>query len=313
MMTPRPPLLIANAFHPDTIAALDALYDTHKLWLLDDPDQEELIARLAPDCVAVATASWATNPLIYQLPNLQLISCFGVGTDGIDFGITRARGIHVTNTPRVLNDAVADIALALILSTSRNLIQADQFVRAGQWSQGPFPFGRSLAGKTLGIIGMGAIGEDIALRALACRMKIAYHNRSPKAVPFPYYNSIGALAKVSDILLSMLPGGRETEGIVDMKVFRALGPEGIFLNVGRGSTVNEADLIAALQQGVIAGAGLDVYAREPQVPEALRAMPNVVLFPHIGSATVETRRAMGQLVIDNLAAHFAGEPLLTPL
>lgn len=314
MTSTRPPLLIANTFHPDTLAVLDTQYDTHKLWLLQDPqEQQALITRLAPDCVAVATASWATNPLIYQLPNLQLISCFGVGTDGIDFGITRARGIQVTNTPRVLNDAVADLALALILSTSRNLINADQYVRAGHWPQAPFPCGRSLAGKTLGIIGMGAIGEEIAMRALACRMKIAYHNRSPKAVPFPYYNSIAALAGVSDILLSMLPGGPETERVVNKKVFRALGSEGIFLNVGRGSTVNEDDLIAALQKGVIAGAGLDVYASEPQVPEALRSMPNVVLFPHIGSATVETRRAMGQLVIDNLAAHFAGESLLTPV
>jgi lactate dehydrogenase-like 2-hydroxyacid dehydrogenase len=139
MTNTRPPLLIANAFHADTIAALDAEYDTHKLWLLNEQEQQALITRLAPDCVAVASASWATSPLIYQLPNLQIISCFGVGTDGIDFGITRARGIHVTNTPRVLNDAVADIALALILSTSRNLIQADQFVRSGQWPQGPSP------------------------------------------------------------------------------------------------------------------------------------------------------------------------------
>lgn len=312
-MMNRPPLLIANAFHADTVAALEARYDTHKLWLLDDAQQRALVARLAPDCVAVASASWTTNPLIYELPGLEIISCFGVGVDGIDFGITRARGISVTNTPRVLNDAVADIALGLILATSRSLVQADRFVRAGEWSRRPFPFGQSLAGRTLGIVGMGAIGEEIALRALACRMKIAYHNRRQADLPFPYYDSLEALARDSDILLSMLPGGRETEGLVGMDVFRALGPQGIFLNVGRGSTVRQDELIQALQQGVIAGAGLDVYAREPEVPEALRALPNVVLLPHIGSATVETRQAMGQLVIDNLAAFFAGERLLTPV
>lgn len=307
----RPPLLIANAFHPDTIATLDAQYLTHKLWLLNAEEQQALIASLAPDCTAVATASWATNPLIYQLPNLQLISCFGVGTDGIDFNITRKRGIAVTNTPEVLNDAVADLAMGLVLATTRNLVNADKYVRAGNWLQAPFPFGRSLAGKTLGIIGLGAIGEEIALRALTFKMKIAYHNRKPKAVPFPYHESIAALASHSDILLSMLPGGSETERILNLPVFEALGPQGIFINLGRGSTVDEPALITALEQGLIAAAGLDVYANEPHVPEPLLRMPQVVLLPHIGSGTVETRTAMGRLVIANLAAHFHGQALLT--
>ncbi|MCP5356770.1 MAG: 2-hydroxyacid dehydrogenase [Pseudomonadales bacterium] len=309
----RPPLLIANAFHPDTIALLDAQYDTHKLWLLPASEQARLIATLSPVCEAVASASWATNPLIYQLPNLRIISCFGVGVDGIDFGITRSRGIQVTNTPTVLNDAVADIAMSLVLATSRNLINADAWARSGQWQNGPFPFGSNLAGKTLGILGLGAIGEEIALRALAFRMKIAYHNRQKKDLPFRYCESIVELAESSDILLSMLPGGRETEKIVDAAVFDALGPQGIFINVGRGSTVDEDALIVALRDKRIAAAGLDVYAKEPQVPEGLRALPNTVLFPHIGSATVETRRAMGQLVVDNLAAYFAGDALLTPV
>ena len=309
----RPPLLIANSFHPETLAKLDAQYDTHKLWLLDSPqEQQALIERLAPVCEAVATASWATNALIYKLPHLKLISCFGVGTDGIDFNITRARGIHVTNTPRVLNDAVADLAMALVLATSRNLINADRYVRDGKWLQAPLPLSSSLAGKTLGIIGLGAIGEEIANRATAFKMQIAYHNRQPKNLPWRYYPSLNALARASDILLCMLPGGAATSRMLNMAVFRELGPQGIFINVGRGSSVDEVDLVAALQQSVIAGAGLDVYASEPRVPEALLGMPNVVLFPHIGSATVETRRAMGQLTLDNLAAHFAGQPLLTP-
>tara|TARA_R110001592_G_scaffold108953_1_gene304294 strand:- start:834 stop:1787 length:954 start_codon:yes stop_codon:yes gene_type:complete len=310
----RQPLLIANNFHPETIALLDQEYDTHKLWLLESPQQQrDLIAKLSGTCVAVATASWATDPLIYELPELKLISCFGVGVDGIDFDVTKARGIEVSNTPTVLNDAVADLAMGLVLATSRNLINADAHARKGDWELAPFPFGRSLTGKTLGIIGLGAIGEEIALRALAFRMKIAYHNRSRKDLPFPYFDSIAELAKASDILLCMLPGGSATEKIIDKHIFEALGPDGIFINVGRGSCVDEKALIEALSSKQIAAAGLDVYAKEPHIPNALAQLPNAILFPHIGSATVETRRAMGQLVIDNLRAFFAHEDLLTPI
>lgn len=309
----RPPLIITQDFHAETIARLDERFDTCKLWLLSAEEQQRAIEQLAPTCEAVASASWATNPLIYTLPRLKLISCFGVGVDGIDFEITRERGIQVTNTPNVLNDAVADLAMALVLTTSRNLVAADQYVRAGRWPEAPFPFGRNLTGKTLGIVGLGAIGEEIARRAEAFKMKVAYHNRGPQRLPFDYYDSLTALARASDVLLSMLPATPDTRRLLDAEVFRALGPEGIFINVGRGSTVDEEALIEALQQGTIAGAGLDVYANEPQVPEALLSMPNVVLFPHIGSATTETRRAMGQLVLDNLAAHFSDRPLLTPV
>lgn len=310
----RQPLLIANNFHEETIALLDQEYETHKLWLLESPqEQRELIDKLAASCVAVATASWTTDPLIYELPKLKLISCFGVGVDGIDFGITKARGIQVSNTPSVLNDAVADLAMGLVLATSRNLINADAHARKGDWELSPFPFGRSLTGKTLGIIGLGAIGEEIALRALAFRMKIAYHNRSRKDLPFPYYESIAQLAQASDILLCMLPGGSATTKIIDSNIFEALGPDGIFINVGRGSCVDEDALIAALSSGQIAAAGLDVYAKEPQIPKALAKLPNAVLFPHIGSSTVETRRAMGQLVVDNLGAFFDDEDLLSPI
>lgn len=310
----RQTLLIANDFHPETIALLDQEYDTHKLWLLESPqEQRALIDELAAHCSAVATASWATDPLIYELPKLKLISCFGVGVDGIDFGITEARGIQVSNTPTVLNDDVADLAMGLVLATSRNLINADAHARNGDWELSPFPFGRSLTGKTLGIIGLGAIGEEIALRALAFRMKIAYHNRYRKDLPFPYYDSIDELAQASDILLCMLPGGSTTEKIIDDKIFEALGPAGVFINVGRGSCVDEDALIAALSSGQIAAAGLDVYAKEPHLPKALVRLPNAVLFPHIGSATVETRRAMGRLVAGNLEAFFAHKDLLSPI
>lgn len=312
-MSDKPSLLLVNRFHPETISRLDALYSTYKLWEAGDENaQRELIKEIAPHCRVAATAAWQCSPLVYELPGLELLSCFGVGTDGIDFDTTRRCDITVTNTPDVLNDAVADLAMALLLATHRNLINADRHVREGQWLRSGFPFSRSLAGRRLGIVGLGAIGKEIVLRALPCKMHIAYHNRhrNPE-LPYTYHDSLEALARESDVLLSMLPGGAATGKLIDEPAFRALGPEGIFINVGRGSTVNEAALIAALEQGVIAGAGLDVYQNEPHVPEALTALPNVVLFPHIGSATVETRQAMGQLVMDNIAAHFAGKELLT--
>ncbi len=307
------PLLIANEFHSGTVNKLDTLFETHKLWLLSPLNQRKLVEQLKPHCRTVATASWQTNPLIYTLPKLELISCFGVGVDGIDFGITRSRGISVTNTPTVLNDAVADIAIALILATQRNLINADRYVRSHEWLKGPFPLSRSLAGQTLGILGLGNIGEDIARRAQAFKLNIAYHNRRIKDLPFQYYPDIQSLCENVDILLCMLPGGPETENSINLDVFRALGPHSTFINVGRGSSVNEDDLIEALRSGTIASAGLDVYVNEPKVREELISMSNVVLFPHIGSATVETRTGMGDLVIDNLLAWKNGDPLKTPV
>lgn len=310
-MAAKIPLLIANRFHPETIEKLDQQYQTHKLWEVEESKQAALVDSLKDSCRAVATASWATNPLIYQLPKLEIIACFGVGTDGIDFGITRNRGIDVTNTPSVLNDAVADVAMALILATQRRICEADRFVREGQWLNGPLPFGNSLAGRTLGIVGLGAIGEEIATRAQTFKMKIAYHNRNAKSVDYTYCTSLEELAEMSDILLCMLPGGAETDSLINTTVLQKLGPKGTFINVGRGTAVDETALIAALENGTIAGAGLDVYRKEPHVPKALLGMKNVVLLPHIGSATVETRRAMGQLVIDNLEAWSKGKALLT--
>lgn len=307
----KSPLLIANEFHPPTVSRLEELFQVYKLWTLAEDRQQALIDELKPHCKAVATASWSTNPLIYQLPALEIIACFGVGVDGIDFGITGSRNIQVTNTPEVLNDAVADLALALILATQRNLVNADGFVRSGQWPAGPFPFGNSLAGKTLGILGLGSIGEAIAARALPFKLNIAYHNRHDRELPYQYFADPGQLAEASDILLSVLPGGASTEKLVDLPLLQRLGSSGTFINVGRGSCVDESALAEALSRGIIAGAGLDVYANEPRVPATLRSMNNVVLLPHIGSATHETRHGMGQLVIDNLLAWQAKEPLIT--
>ena len=311
-MSDKPALLIVNNFHSPTVGELDARYETHHLWRQSAAGKRELIAQLEGRCEAAASASWVCDEIVYELSSLRVLSCFGVGVDGVDFGRTRAGGIAVTNTPDVLNDAVADLAMALILATTRNIVNADRFVRAGKWLEGPFPFGAGLAGRTLGVLGLGRIGDAIVRRAEPFGLRFAYHNRRRKDdVSFPFFETARELALHSDILLNVLPGGPETQGLVDLEVLDALGPEGIFINVGRGSSVNESALVQALRLGLIAGAGLDVYAAEPRAPEELMTMDNVVLLPHIGSATVETRAAMGKLVVDNLDAWFRSGKLLT--
>ena len=306
-------VLVVNAFHPVTLTKLDSIYATEHLWKLSPEARPEMIKALDGHCRAAATASWECDPLIYQLESLQLIAAFGVGVDGIDFEQTRSRGIRVCNTPDVLNDAVADLAIALMLATTRNMINADRFARRDNWHQGPFPFGTGLAGKTLGILGMGRIGEAVARRALPFQLRLAYHNRNPRDLPYAYFGSVEELAEASDILLCMLPGGAATENIVNAAVLSRLGGEGIFINVGRGSCVDEPALAEALANGTIKAAGLDVYRHEPYVPKALQAQDNVVLMPHIGSATAETRLAMGDLVLKNLEAYFADQDLLTEI
>ena len=311
-MSDKPALLIVNNFHSPTVVELDARYETHHLWRQSAAGKRELIAQLEGRCEAAASASWVCDEIVYELSSLQVLSCFGVGVDGVDFGRTRAGGIAVTNTPDVLNDAVADLAMALILATTRNIVNADRFVRAGKWLEGPFPFGAGLAGRTLGVLGLGRIGDAIVRRAEPFGLRFAYHNRRRKDdISFPFFDTARELALHSDILLNVLPGGPETQGLVDLEVLDALGPAGIFINVGRGSSVNESALVQALRLGLIAGAGLDVYAAEPRAPEELMTMDNVVLLPHIGSATVETRAAMGKLVVDNLDAWFRSGKLLT--
>ena len=304
-------ILIANAFDSETIVKLDEKYITHHLWEYAEKGKTELIRSLDGKCRAVATASWVCDERVYDLRSIKIIAAFGVGVEGINFLETKRKGIKVTNTPGVLNDAVADIAIALILTTMRNIINAEKFVRNSSWEKGPFPPSHSLAGKTLGIVGLGRIGDAIVHRALPFKMKIAYHNRSIKNLPYAYYPSILELADNSDILLCVLPGGEGTRQIIDGQVLQALGPEGIFINVGRGTSVDEKALMAALADGSIAGAGLDVLANEPHVPEPLRKMDNVVLLPHIGSATFETRTEMGDLLINNLEAYFSSKPLLS--
>jgi lactate dehydrogenase-like 2-hydroxyacid dehydrogenase len=243
-----------------------------------------------------------------------MIACCGVGYDGIDVAAARKRNVIVTNTPDVLNDCVADVAMGLLIDASRGIGRGERHVRAGKWLKGGVPLQTRVSGKRLGIIGMGRIGKVIARRAAGFDMKIAYHSRRKVAdVPFTYYDKLVDLAKNSDYLVAIIPGGQETFHLIDEAVLRALGPKGILVNVARGSVVDEAALVKCLQEGALGGAGLDVFEEEPKMSEALWTMENVVLTPHIGSGTHETRAAMSRLTLDNLVAHFAGKPVLTPV
>ena len=308
----KPDLLLVAPIYPPAMAQLDAAYTVHRYW--EAADKPALLARIAPTCKAAATSGAAgiKAEVIRALPNLRMLSCFGVGYDGVDIAACKAAGIKVSNTPDVLNECVADTAWMLLLATVRRAVFNDRFVRSGQWKKGGAPLTDKVWGETLGIVGLGRIGKAIARRAEGFGMKIVYHGRRRQAdVAYDYYADVAEMAKVSRVLLVITPGGKETENIVDARVLAALGKKGYLINVSRGSTVDEAALIAALKDGTIAGAGLDVFNDEPNVPEALLAMDNVVLQPHVGSGTVPTRTAMGQLVFDNLAAFYAGKPLVT--
>lgn len=290
-------------------------FNTHVLWEANDPDA--LIAEVGPTIDAIATDGMVgcKADLMERCPNARIIGCCSVGYDAVDLGAARAHGLRVTNTPDVLNDAVAELTMALMLGLARQIPQADAYVRAGRWDkEGPFVYTGELTGKTVGILGLGRIGKEIAVRCQAMRMRVVYHGRSAQQhQPYPYYADLTEMARDIDWLVVIAPGTPETRAIVSREVLEALGPEGSLVNVARGSLVDETALVEALQQGKLGGAALDVFEAEPSVPEALYAMDNVVLSPHQGSATWKTRRGMGELVIANIQAHFAGKPLLTPV
>lgn len=254
-----------------------------------------------------------SEALLTSLPNLEIISVFGVGYDGVPISRCQQRGIRVTNTPDVLTEDVADIATALVLMTSRNLAAAERFTRASSWPQGAFPLAHALRGKTAGIVGLGRIGKAIAQRLIAHGLKIAYFGRQPQALDYEYFNKLEELAERSDFLIVACPGGSSTKHLINAEVLTALGKDGTLINIARGSVVDETALVAALKAGSIRGAGLDVYENEPYVPAELIASDRVVLLPHVGSATHETRHAMAQLVVENLTAHFEENPLITPV
>jgi lactate dehydrogenase-like 2-hydroxyacid dehydrogenase len=251
---------------------------------------------------------------IVRFPRLEIVCSFGVGYDHIDAGALSARGVVVTHTPDVLTGEVADLGLGLLIATVRQLPQVDRYLRAGKWLERPYPLTTTLRGRKIGILGLGRIGKAIARRLEACDLEIEYHGRKAQPdVAYRHHPTLLGLAQSCDVLMVVASGGAETRHMVNQQVLEALGPDGILINVGRGSVVDEAALVRALQEGKILSAGLDVFEDEPRVPAELVAMEHVVLLPHVGSASVHTRNAMGQLVVDNLVSWFAGQGALTPV
>lgn len=304
--------LLALAPLPDFL--LQPLQDAYRCHdFCRAPDKAGLLNKLGPRIRAVVGQGGThyDEALLRQLPNLEIIAVFGVGYDGVPLDYCRQKGIRVTNTPDVLTDDVADIAVALVLMTSRDLVRASRFLHDGSWQQGQFPLTSALKGKTAGIVGLGRIGKAIAQRLEAFGMRIAYHGRALQAVPYRYVASLTDMACAADFLIVACPGGEATRHLINMDVLLSLGHEGILINIARGSIVDQPALIRALQDRVIKAAGLDVYDNEPHVPQELIQLGNVVLLPHVGSGTIETRQAMARLCIDNLAAHFSGRPLIT--
>ena len=293
---------------PEIQSVLEARYNLHP--------REDLEKVLGIVRGAVTNGHSGPPPeLIDRMPKLEIIASASVGYDGIPVEYARSRGIPVTNTPDVLNDDVADLAIGLMIMTARRLVASDRYVREGRWpAGGEYPLAYKASGKRVGILGMGRIGKEIGKRAEAMNNRVAYHSRNPVMdVTWQHYPDLVELARNSDFLIVIIPSTPQTSKIVSRDVIEALGPDGILVNVARGAVVDEEALVAALQSGKLGGAGLDVFIKEPEVPAALFAMDNVVLQPHVGSATFETRRAMSQLVVDNLDAHFAGRPLLTAI
>jgi lactate dehydrogenase-like 2-hydroxyacid dehydrogenase len=280
------------------------------------------LERLTPEVagkirgIAVTYHTMATDKTAMALfPKLEIVGSFGVGYDHVDSGYARDHNIVVTNTPDVLTEEVADVAMGLLIATLREFVKADRYVRSGLWQTQNYPLSvGSLRDRKIGIVGMGRIGQAIGRRLEASRVPVSYHSRNPaKDVSYKHYPDLIEMAKAVDTLIVIVPGGASTAKMINADVLKALGPRGVLINVARGSVVDEPALVAALKSGTILAAGLDVFAAEPNVPDELKAMQNVVLLPHIGSASVVTRNAMDQLVVDNISNWFAGKPPLTPV
>ncbi len=310
-------VLVVWPIRPDQMAVLEQTYRVHRYDLASDVEKAHMIDSVGEQIRAVVTTHGGgfEKSLLDRLPNLEIVGCASVGFDTLCVSDCQARGIPVTHTPDVLTDDVADMAMMLLLATLRRMLPAVDWIKQGHWvAQGMMPLNTSLKGKTLGIVGLGRIGQAIASRAEAFGMNISYYSRAKKAgVSYKHYDDLMMLAKDVDVLAPVIPGGSATQGLISREVLTALGPDSYFINVSRGSVVDETALVELLAQGAIKGAGLDVFVDEPNVPDALLSMDNVVLQPHCASGTFETRAAMAQLVLDNLAAHFDNKPLLTPI
>ena len=312
----KPEILALVPIYAPTLAELEREYTVHKFWTA--PDADALMSQVAGSVTAVVTTGLAgfTRHHVEALPRLKLIACFGNphGTAAEDKAAARARGIAVTNTPDTISTIVADLAFGLVVTVMRRIVAGDRLVRAGKWPDGPPVPGRDLGGKTCGIIGLGAIGREIARRAEVFGMKVRYHGpRAKPDVPWPYHADLVEMARLSDCLVAMCPLTPATRGLVNARVLDALGPEGYMVNAARGPVVDQQALIAALKERRIAGAALDVFWDEPNVPAEFIAMENVVLTPHIGSTTREIREERGRKMLANLRAHFAGKPVLNPV
>lgn len=313
-MTDKPHLLQIGDVTNRMRGRLEAEFTVAKLF--EQQDRAGFLAARGPDFTAVVTdGHWGVpEDVMAALPNLAVVSSYGVGYDNIDARGCAARGILVSHTPDVLNDEVADTAILLWLAVFRQLIPADRWARSGAWEEmGAYPLTRSVRGTTVGILGLGRIGQTIADRAAAFGADVIYHARSEKPVPHTFHPELADLARAADTLICITPGGSGTRHLVNAEVLAALGPRGVLINVSRGSVVDETALVAALESGAIAGAGLDVFEAEPKIPDALKAMDNVVLTPHVGSATEETRQAMGDLTCDNLSRFLKDGTVLTPV
>ena len=308
-------VLLIGARKPVLVKGLESKVNLH--FLLEAKDQDAFIKDVGHKIGAMALAfthSKVDGAFMSRFPNLEQVSNFGVGYDHVDAKWAGAHGIIVTNTPDVLNEEVADTALGLLLCTVREFPQADRYVRAGKWPQAQYPLAKAtLRDRTVGIVGMGRIGKAIAKRLDAFGVPVVYHSRNPQDVTYKYYPKLLDMAKDVDTLMIIVPGGPATLNMINADVFKALGPRGIVINMARGSVIDEPALIEALKSKTIYSAGLDVFAKEPEVPKELLEMDNIVLLPHLGSSTEVTRAAMDQLVVDNLLAWAAGKPPLTPV
>jgi len=315
-MTPthKPDLILTGPMMALIEEQADRLFTVHRL--AKAKDRGALISEIAPRIRAIATAGHfpVNGALMEKLPQLEIVANFGVGYDSVDAKWAGEHGIVVTNTPDVLNEEVADTTLALLLQTVRQLPQSERYLRAGKWLEKPFPLSPTLRDRTVGVVGMGRIGKAIAHRIEAFGVPIVYHSRRPAAgVAYKHYPNLVAMARDVDVLIVIVPGGPGTKNMINAEVLKALGPNGVLINVARGSVVDEPALIEALKSKTILSAGLDVFAEEPRVPQELIEMDHVVLLPHVGSASHHTRRAMGQLLVDNLASWAKGGGPLTPV
>jgi lactate dehydrogenase-like 2-hydroxyacid dehydrogenase len=313
----RPDVLLLGSKKPVMVKGLEPKVNLH--YLVDAKDQDEFIRSVGPKIRAIAIAYTANKldaAFMQKFPKLEQISSFGVGYDHVDAKWAGEHGIIVTNTPEVLNEEVADTALGLLLNTVREFPQAEQYLRAGNWvSKGHYPLTKAtLRDRIVGIVGMGRIGKAIAKRLDAFSVPVVYHSRNPQdGVSYKYYPKLIDMARDVDTLMVIVPGGAATKNMINKDVLEALGPRGIVINMARGSVIDEPALIEALKNKTIYSAGLDVFAKEPEVPKELIDMKHVVLFPHLGSSTEVTRAAMDQLVVDNILNWAAGKPPLTPV